>query len=130
MSEAVAGGGGVSGDGGKPVPGSRRAFEPDWLARIGWLAAILYVAYAASLLDFTWARFVTGLDQAARFFDRMFPPDFSRWEAVLKGMKESLEIAVLASVGGIRASIYNAMPLAGVEALRDFMTDFQREHQD
>ena len=34
------------------------------------------------------------------------------------------------SVGGIRASIYNAMPLAGVEALRDFMTDFQREHQD
>jgi phosphoserine aminotransferase len=34
------------------------------------------------------------------------------------------------SVGGIRASIYNAMPVAGVEALRDFMTDFQREHQD
>ena len=34
------------------------------------------------------------------------------------------------SVGGIRASIYNAMPLAGVESLRDFMTDFQREHQD
>jgi phosphoserine aminotransferase len=34
------------------------------------------------------------------------------------------------SVGGIRASIYNAMPLAGVEALRDFMTDFQREYQD
>lgn len=28
------------------------------------------------------------------------------------------------SVGGIRASIYNAMPLAGVEALRDFMKDF------
>jgi phosphoserine aminotransferase len=29
------------------------------------------------------------------------------------------------SVGGIRASIYNAMPLAGVEALRDFMLEFQ-----
>ncbi|MHB0955248.1 MAG: 3-phosphoserine/phosphohydroxythreonine transaminase [Pirellulaceae bacterium] len=28
------------------------------------------------------------------------------------------------SVGGIRASIYNAMPLAGVEKLRDFMLDF------
>jgi phosphoserine aminotransferase len=28
------------------------------------------------------------------------------------------------SVGGIRASIYNAMPLAGVEALRDFMREF------
>lgn len=29
------------------------------------------------------------------------------------------------SVGGMRASIYNAMPLEGVEALIDFMTDFQ-----
>ncbi|WP_145247072.1 3-phosphoserine/phosphohydroxythreonine transaminase [Aeoliella mucimassa] len=28
------------------------------------------------------------------------------------------------SVGGIRASIYNAMPVAGVETLRDFMKDF------
>ena len=30
------------------------------------------------------------------------------------------------SVGGIRASIYNAMPLAGVEALRDFMLEFAK----
>jgi phosphoserine aminotransferase len=30
------------------------------------------------------------------------------------------------SVGGIRASIYNAMPVAGVTALRDFMLDFQQ----
>lgn len=30
------------------------------------------------------------------------------------------------SVGGIRASIYNAMPLAGVEALAEFMREFQR----
>jgi len=28
------------------------------------------------------------------------------------------------SVGGIRASIYNAMPLEGVKTLRDFMKDF------
>lgn len=28
------------------------------------------------------------------------------------------------SVGGIRASIYNAMPIAGVEKLRDFMQEF------
>jgi phosphoserine aminotransferase len=30
------------------------------------------------------------------------------------------------SVGGIRASIYNAMPEEGVSALRDFMLDFQK----
>ena len=32
------------------------------------------------------------------------------------------------SVGGMRASIYNAMPLAGVEALVAFMRDFARRH--
>ena len=32
------------------------------------------------------------------------------------------------SVGGMRASIYNAMPLAGVRALADFMRDFERHH--
>ena len=32
------------------------------------------------------------------------------------------------SVGGIRASIYNAMPVEGVEALVDFMAKFEREN--
>jgi len=32
------------------------------------------------------------------------------------------------SVGGMRASIYNAMPLGGVQALVDFMADFERRH--
>ena len=30
------------------------------------------------------------------------------------------------SVGGMRASIYNAMPEAGIDALIDFMRDFER----
>ncbi len=32
------------------------------------------------------------------------------------------------AVGGMRASIYNAMPLEGVVALTDFMRDFERRH--
>ena len=32
------------------------------------------------------------------------------------------------SVGGMRASLYNAMPMAGVEALLRFMDDFERVH--
>jgi phosphoserine aminotransferase len=32
------------------------------------------------------------------------------------------------SVGGLRASIYNAMSLAGVQALVDFMADFERKY--
>jgi len=32
------------------------------------------------------------------------------------------------SVGGFRASIYNAMPLSGVKALVNFMVDFERRY--
>lgn len=32
-------------------------------------------------------------------------------------------------VGGLRASLYNAMPLAGVEALTAYMRDFAKEHE-
>ena len=33
------------------------------------------------------------------------------------------------TVGGMRASIYNAMPKAGVEALVAFMKEFELEHK-
>ena len=32
------------------------------------------------------------------------------------------------SVGGMRASIYNAMPVEGVKALVEFMREFERKH--
>ena len=32
------------------------------------------------------------------------------------------------SVGGMRASIYNAMPEAGIDALIDFMKDFEKHN--
>ena len=33
------------------------------------------------------------------------------------------------SIGGMRASIYNAMPVEGVQALTDFMVEFQEKNQ-
>jgi phosphoserine aminotransferase len=33
------------------------------------------------------------------------------------------------SVGGMRASIYNAMPMEGVQKLADFMADFEKAHK-
>ena len=83
----------------------RNPFRPDWRARAGWIALAVYVVYACSLLDFTWARFVIGLDNGARFIARMLPPNFSRWEILAKGLSESLEIAVLASAIGILLSL-------------------------
>ena len=46
-------------------------------------------------------------------------------EARLHGI---LQIKGHKSVGGMRASIYNAMPQEGVHALADFMAEFQRKH--
>ena len=59
-----------------------------------------------------------------------FLRDESRNEAFLAGAKERglLQLKGHKSVGGMRASLYNAMPLAGVQALVDYMRDFARCH--
>jgi phosphonate transport system permease protein len=79
----------------------KAAFPANWAARAGWAVLALYVGYAASRLELTPARFVAGLGHGAAFAARLFPPDFQRWELLLKGMVESLQIAVLASVLGV-----------------------------
>jgi phosphonate transport system permease protein len=82
-----------------------RPFKLGLGARITAVALILYTFYAASTLDFTWSRLITGMGNAAKFLGRMFPPDFMRWEMLLQGMLESLEIAILASAAGILVSL-------------------------
>jgi phosphoserine aminotransferase len=57
-----------------------------------------------------------------------FLSDESRNDAFLTGAKARglLQLKGHKSVGGMRASIYNAMPLAGVQALVDYMREFER----
>ena len=76
-----------------------------WRSRLAWLALAAYVFYAAGQMDASWERVAAGLHNAEHFFSRLFPPNFSRWELLVKGLKESLEIAVLASALGILASL-------------------------
>ena len=58
-----------------------------------------------------------------------FLRDESRNDAFLAGAKERglLQLKGHKSVGGMRASIYNAMPLAGVQALVDYMREFEQK---
>ncbi|MFC5521599.1 3-phosphoserine/phosphohydroxythreonine transaminase [Polaromonas jejuensis] len=58
-----------------------------------------------------------------------FLRDESRNEAFLAGakMRGLLQLKGHKSVGGMRASIYNAMPMAGVEALIDYMQEFEQK---
>jgi phosphonate transport system permease protein len=83
----------------------RQAFIPNWWARAAWVLFGVYLVYAASQLEFTPARFMVGLEHGAKFVARLFPPDFHRWELLLKGMVESLQIAVLASILGLAISL-------------------------
>ncbi|XAH25497.1 3-phosphoserine/phosphohydroxythreonine transaminase [Xylophilus sp. GW821-FHT01B05] len=87
-------------------------------------AKLLYDAIDNSQL------YVNPIDPACR--SRMNVPfllrDESRNEAFLAGAKARglLQLKGHKSVGGMRASIYNAMPLAGVQALVDYLHDFEK----
>ena len=59
-----------------------------------------------------------------------FLHDEFRNEAFLAGAKAHglLQLKGHKSVGGMRASIYNAMPLAGVQALVSYLQEFEQKH--
>jgi phosphoserine aminotransferase len=107
-----------------------------WLKRQGGIAAMEAANVAkAKLLYRT-------IDDSGLYFNkvqsdcrsRMNVPFFLRNEALndafLSGANEAglLQLKGHKSVGGMRASIYNAMPLAGVQALTAYMQEFERTH--
>ena len=57
-------------------------------------------------------------------------PDPSLDEPFLKGAKERgmVQLKGHRAVGGMRASIYNAMPIEGVQALVAWMREFEQSH--
>jgi phosphoserine aminotransferase len=92
------------------------------------------VAKAKLLYDFIDGSsfYVNKIDPGCR--SRMNVPFFlcdeSRNDAFLAGAREAglLQLKGHKSVGGMRASIYNAMPLEGVQALVGYMREFERSH--
>ena len=106
----------------------------EWLLAQGGLAAVEQknIAKAALLYDY--------LDQSSFYVSPVRTDDRSRMNVPFKLVDESLDAAFLKgaqergmlqlkghrSVGGMRASIYNAMPLEGVQALVDYMKEFER----
>jgi phosphoserine aminotransferase len=90
-------------------------------------AALLYTC-----LDDSGGFYANRVEKSAR--SRMNVPFFladeSLNDAFLAGAREAglLQLKGHKSVGGMRASLYNAMPLAGVQALVGYMKDFARRH--
>lgn len=88
-------------------------------------AALLYNAIDASQLYVN----KVAANARSRMNIPFFLRDESRNEAFLAGARERglLQLKGHKSVGGMRASIYNAMPLAGVQALVDYMREFEQK---
>ncbi|NWG30899.1 MAG: 3-phosphoserine/phosphohydroxythreonine transaminase [Rhodocyclaceae bacterium] len=107
-----------------------------WLKRQGGLAEIerRNIAKAELLYGYLDSTdfYLTKVEKPFR--SRMNVPFFLRDEslneAFLEGAKAAglLQLKGHKSVGGMRASIYNAMPLKGVQALVAFMKEFERRH--
>jgi phosphoserine aminotransferase len=108
----------------------------EWLIRLGGLAAMekRNIAKAALLYDY--------LDSTGFYRNPVRREDRSRMNVPFKLRDESLDGAFLKgaeargllqlkghrSVGGMRASIYNAMPIEGVQALVEYMKEFEKKN--
>jgi phosphoserine aminotransferase len=107
-----------------------------WLKRQGGIAAmeVRNTAKAELLYETIDASgfYINGVARNAR--SRMNVPFFLRDEslndAFLAGAKAAglLQLKGHKSVGGMRASIYNAMPIEGVQTLVSYMQAFERTH--
>ncbi len=107
-----------------------------WLLKQGGVPAIerKNIAKAKLLYD--------ALDASSFYQNRVRPQDRSRMnvpfhlpdpaldEAFLKGAKAAgmVQLKGHRAVGGMRASIYNAMPVEGVQALVAYLAEFEKAH--
>ncbi len=105
-----------------------------WLERQGGLAAMeKHNAAKAALIYDTidasngfYAGTVVNKDQRSHMNVTFRLPDEKQTEAFLKATAENAMVGLKGyrTVGGVRASIYNAMPIEGCQALAQFMKDF------
>jgi len=108
----------------------------EWLLAQGGLAAIERQNIAKARLLYE------TIDQSGIYRNNVRKEDRSRMNVVFRLPDEALDKAFLKgaeergmvqlkghrAVGGIRASIYNAMPMAGVQALADYMREFEKKN--
>jgi len=107
-----------------------------WLKRQGGVAAMEQrnIAKAALLYDYLDSTDFYSNHIAKDCRSRMNVPFFLKDESLnetfLAGAKERnlLQLKGHKSVGGMRASIYNAMPVEGVQALVDYLKEFEKKH--
>jgi phosphonate transport system permease protein len=82
------------------------SFIANPLLRYGVIFAVLaYLVWSIGSLDINWVRVSNGAERAGNMLARMFPPDFSRGELLVRGVLESLQMALAASFIGMILAI-------------------------
>jgi len=73
-----------------------------------WLIVVLgaaYIVYAVDDVNLDIDRMIRGIPKAIDMFGQMVPPDFSRWQLLLEGLLESLQMAIFSTAIGVVLSI-------------------------
>ncbi len=108
----------------------------DWVKEIGGLDKLEAINNQKA------AKLYAAIEASKFYKSPVAQADRSRMNVVFRTPNEDLDAAFVKEaaaanltglkghrlVGGLRASIYNAMPMSGVEALIDFMNEFERKN--
>ncbi len=66
---------------------------------------VAYIVWSLGALEVDWARVARGFPRAGDILVRMFPPDFGRWQLLVRGLLESVQMALAASFFGMILAI-------------------------
>jgi phosphonate transport system permease protein len=75
------------------------------MAPVFWTGLAAFLLWNALSLQVDAARVSRGLARAWTVFGRAFPPDFERWELLVEGVVESLQMATLSTALGVLVGI-------------------------
>ena len=78
-----------------------------------WFVIAAYLVWSSGTLNIDWERALIGLPRAGDMLARMFPPDFSRSALLIKGVVESVQMALAASFIGMILAIPLGLAAAG-----------------
>jgi phosphonate transport system permease protein len=73
--------------------------------KLALLAGLAYLVWSLASMEVSAERLATGWEQGARFLGRLFPPELGKMDELWQGIQETLQIAVLATAGGLVLSL-------------------------
>ena len=88
-----------------PRAPSTTPFGWNWGQKLTVAFVLAYCAWTLANLGVSSERLAAGWEQGARFIGRMFPPEMGKMDELWQGIKETLQIAVLATALGLVLSL-------------------------